>query len=80
VDLYKDKGFTVIGAPTTLGNTVDDIYGLPNFMRFRKNIFAYAQKCKKYSLAGMITTSWYDFAPEILETGLICTANDLWTK
>lgn len=80
VDLYKDKGFTVIGAPTTLGNTVDDIYGLPNFMRFRKNIFAYAQKCKKYSLAGMITTSWYDFAPEILEMGLICTANDLWTK
>lgn len=80
VDLYKEKGFTVIGAPTTLGNTVDDIYGLPNFMRFRKNIFAYAQKCKKYSLAGMITTSWYDFAPEILETGLICTANDLWTE
>ncbi len=80
VDLYKDKGFTVIGAPTTLGNTVDDIYGLPNFMRFRKNIFAYAQKCKKYSLSGMITTSWYDFPPEILEMGLICTANDLWTK
>ena len=80
VDLYREKGFTVIGAPTTLGNTVDDIYGLPNFMRFRKNIFAYAKKCKKYSLPGMITTSWYDFAPEILETGLICTANDLWTE
>lgn len=80
VDLYREKGFTVLAAPTTLGNTVDDIYGLPNFMRFRKNIFAYAQKCKKYALQGMITTSWYDFAPEILEMGLICTANDLWKK
>ena len=80
VDLYLEKGFSVLGAPTALGNTVDDIYGLPNFMRFRKNIYAFAQKCKKYALPGMITTAWFDFAPELLETGMICTANDLWTK
>ena len=80
VDLYLDKGFSVLGAPTALGNTVDDIYGLPNFMRFRKNIYAFAQKCRKCALPGMITTAWFDFAPELLETGMICTANDLWTK
>lgn len=79
LDLYRKLGFKVIGAPTTLGNTVDDIYGLPNFMRFRKNIYAFAKKCKEHSVMGMMTSAWYDFPPEILEMGLICTANDLWS-
>lgn len=78
LDLFRDAGFKVICVPTTLGNTVDELYGLPNFMRFRKNIRAFSEKCKQTGALGLVTSSWYDFPPEILEMGIISTANDLW--
>ncbi len=77
-DFYRDHGFQVIGAPTTLGNTMDDSFGLPNFARFRANIREFAHKCKHGGALGMVTSSWYNFPPEILTLGLMDTSQHTW--
>ena len=74
----KDKGFEVIGAPTTLGNRIDDTFGLPNYNRFLGNIRTCTQRCIEEQVRGVLTTAWYDFPPEILDLGLMATAQYAW--
>lgn len=78
LDYYKEHGREVISAPTTLGNCIDDIYGLPNYGRFRANIRAFAEKTKRAGTRGMITSSWYNFPAEMLDIGIIDTAQNCW--
>lgn len=78
VDYYRDLGFEVMGAPSTLGNSLDDIYGLPNYARFRCNIREFAEKTKRSGIQGMITSAWFNFPPEIIHLGIIDTAQNLW--
>lgn len=77
-DFYRDLGFEVFAAPSTLGNTIDDLYGLPNLGRTCKNIRLFAEKCRKSGGAGLVTTAWYDFPPELLSIGIIETAQNTW--
>ncbi len=79
-DFYREHGFQVIGAPTTLGNTMDDSFGLPNFARFRANIREFSRKCQLGGALGMITSSWYNFPPEILSLGVLDTGQHTWQK
>lgn len=77
-DFYKDLGFEVFAAPSAFGNTIDDLYGLPNLGRTCKNIRLFAEKCRKSGGAGMVTTSWYSFPQETLSIGIIETAQNTW--
>ncbi len=77
-DFYRDLGFDVFAAPSAFGNTVDDLYGLPNLGRTCKNIRLFAEKCRNSKGLGMITTSWYSFPPETLSIGIIETAQNTW--
>ncbi|MBO5689123.1 MAG: family 20 glycosylhydrolase [Lentisphaeria bacterium] len=77
-DFYKDLGFEVFAAPSAFGNTIDDLYGLPNLGRTCKNIRLFAEKCRKSKGAGLFTTSWYCFPPETLSIGIIETAQNSW--
>ncbi|MDD5598714.1 MAG: family 20 glycosylhydrolase [Victivallaceae bacterium] len=78
IGFYRDKGFRVIGAPTTLGNGIDDTFGLPNYSRFLCNIREFSNKCVKEKLLGLVTTAWYNFPPEILSLGIMATAQHTW--
>ncbi len=79
-DFYRKLGFRVIGAPSTLGNTMDDLYGMPNYARARGNIRAFAAKCINGGGTGLVTSSWYNFPPEILDLGIIDTAQHAWRR
>lgn len=79
-DFYRELGFQVIGAPSTLGNTMDDLYGMPNYARARGNIRAFADKCIRGGGTGLVTSSWYNFPPEILDLGIIDTAQHAWRR
>lgn len=76
---FQDQGFQVVGAPTTLGNRMDDTFGLPNYARFLGNIRAFTESCIAASSRGILTTAWYDFPPEILDLGLMATAQYAWS-
>ena len=78
VELFKDKGFSVIGAPTTLGNCIDETFGLPNYNRFLGNIKEFTNKCIEEDLPGLVTTAWYNFPSEILDFGIMATAHLTW--
>lgn len=80
MQFYREHGFDVIGAPTTLGNGMDIIYGLPNYYRFHRNISGMVARCREYGALGIVTTSWADFPPEILNTGVIYTAQFSWNS
>lgn len=75
---FKERGFQVIGAPTTLGNTVDETFGLPNYARFLGNIRQFSRRCIEENALGLVTTAWYDFPVEILDLGLMATAQFAW--
>ncbi len=79
-DFYRQQGFRVIGAPSALGNTMDDLYGMPNAARARANIRAFAAKCVNGGGLGLVTSSWYNFPPEILDLGIIDTAQHAWRR
>ena len=79
-DFYRDMGFQVVGSPTALGDPDDDENGMPNFVRTLGNIRAFANKCKAEKSLGMVTTSWHNFPPEILLTGIMETAQNSWKK
>lgn len=74
-----DKGFQVIGGPTTLGNRIDETFGLPNFNRFLGNIREFSAACIRHQALGLVTTAWYNFPPEILPFGIMVTAQSTWS-
>lgn len=78
VDFYRDKGFKIIGAPSTLGNRIDDTFGLPNYSRSLNNIRVFSNKCIQENLLGLITAAWYNFPPEILSLGIMATGQNCW--
>ena len=78
VEFYRDKGFKVIAAPTTLGNRIDDTFGLPNYTRFLGNIRAFADKSIENNMLGLATLAWYNFPPEILHLGIMATGQNCW--
>ncbi|MFA7184212.1 MAG: family 20 glycosylhydrolase [Victivallales bacterium] len=78
VEFYKAKGFKIIGAPSTLGNRIDDTFGLPNYNRFLCNIREFSNKCINEKLLGLVTTAWYNFPPEILSLGIMATGQNAW--
>ena len=79
-NFYQDMGFQVIGVPTALGDPDDDENGMPNFVRTLGNIRAFANKCKVEKSIGMVTSSWHNFPPEILFSGIVETAQNSWKK
>ena len=78
-NFYCDHGFEVWGAPSCCGDQMDDAYGMPNIMRGRKNIRAFAKKCQSSGSKGIITTSWHNYPPEIFTLGIMDTAQNSWS-
>lgn len=78
IHFFNDNGFTLIGAPTTLGNRIDDTFGLPNYNRFLGNIREFANACINKNTLGLVTTAWYNFPPEILDLGILASAQFAW--
>lgn len=78
IRFFKEKGFSVIGAPTTLGNRIDDTFGLPNYNRFLGNIREFSNACIRENTIGLVTTAWYNFPPEILDLGIMASAQFAW--
>ncbi len=77
LEFYQDKGFKVIGAPTTLGNG-DSYHTLPNYWRFIPNIKTVCQRCQDAGAEGVITTSWYNYIPIMFHLGMATTAQFAW--
>jgi len=77
LEFYQDKGFKVIGAPTSLGNG-DDYNTLPNYWRFIPNIRTVAERCIEAGAEGMITTAWYNYHPVMFHMGIGATAQFAW--
>jgi hypothetical protein len=77
LEFYQDRGRKVIGAPTCSGNTSDWLT-LPDFPRYGHNIATIAQRCMEAKAEGVVTTAWYNRAPEVLYQGLLATAQFTW--
>lgn len=77
IEFYQDKGFTVIGAPTCLGNG-DDYHTLPNYWRFIPNIRTAAERCIQAGTLGMVTSAWYNYHPVMFHMGIGATAQFTW--
>lgn len=78
IRFYQDKGFRVIGGPTSLGDCLDDEYELPNFTRFIANIREFSKAVVREKAEGIITTAWWNFPPEILLPGLVAASQFSW--
>lgn len=76
-EYYRDLGFKVIGAPTTLGNG-DNFHTLPNYWRFVPNIRTHCERSIESGAEGVITTAWYNYAPLVFHFGLAATAQFAW--
>ncbi len=80
LEYFQDQGFEVLAGPTALGNH-ELPYGLPNFERFFHNIHAYAGRCRENAKTlGLVTTSWYNYPPELLHHGLVATGQFAWSE
>jgi len=77
LEFYQDKGFKVIGAPTSLGNG-DDYNTLPNYWRFIPNIRTAADRCIEAGAEGLVTTAWYNYHPVMFHMGIGTTAQFSW--
>jgi hypothetical protein len=77
LEFYQDKGFKVIGAPTTLGNG-DCYHTLPNYWRFIPNIKTVCERCLVAGAEGVITTAWYNYVPVMFHLGMAATAQFAW--
>jgi hypothetical protein len=78
LEYYQDQGFEVLAGPSALGNH-EFLFGLPNVERFFRNIHAYAGRCRQNGRTlGLVTTSWYNFPPELLYHGLVATSQFAW--
>jgi hypothetical protein len=77
LEYYQDHGRRVICGPTCSGNTSRWL-DLPDFPRYGCNIRTFADRCQQASAEGLITTSWYNRAPEVLDFGLLATAQATW--
>ncbi|HOJ09684.1 MAG TPA: family 20 glycosylhydrolase [Clostridiales bacterium] len=77
LEFFQDKGFKVIGAPTSLGNG-DDYNTLPNYWRFIPNIRTAAERCIEANAEGLVTTAWYNYHPVMFHMGLGATAQFSW--
>lgn len=77
LEFYMDKGFKVIGAPTTLGNG-DSYHTLPNYWRFIPNIRTACERAHEAGAEGVITTAWYNYIPLMFHFGLAATAHFAW--
>ena len=53
-------------------------HGMPDFPRFGENIHCFARRCIDAKAGGLITTAWYNRAPEMLYSGLVSTAEFAW--
>ena len=73
LEFYQDHGRRVICGPTCSGNTSYWLE-LPDFPRYGHNIGAFAERCQEAKAEGLVTTSWYNRAPEVLDHGLLATA------
>jgi hypothetical protein len=70
---YRDKGFSVIGAPSALAGWNF------NYDRSIANIAGFARRCGQERTGGIMTTSWFsNHPPEILYAGLVTTAAFAW--
>lgn len=77
LEFYQDKGFKVIGAPTSLGNG-DDYNTLPNYWRFIPNIRTVAERCIEAGAEGLVTTAWYNYHPVMFHMGIGAAAQFSW--
>lgn len=77
LEYYQDHGRHVICGPTCSGNTSRWL-DLPDFPRYGCNIRAFAERCQEADAEGLVTTSWYNRAPEVLDFGLLATAQASW--
>ncbi|MGI6537258.1 MAG: DUF4838 domain-containing protein [Caldicoprobacterales bacterium] len=77
IEFYKDKGFKVIGGPTSLGNG-DDYHSLPNYWRFIPNIRTVCERSIEAGAEGVITTAWYNYHPSMFHLGIGATAQFSW--
>ena len=74
---YQERGRRVICGPTCSGNTSHWL-DLPDFPRYGHNIRAFAERCGEARAEGLVTTAWYNRAPEVLDFGLLATAQATW--
>lgn len=77
LEYYQDHGRRVICGPTCSGNTSQWL-DLPDFPRYGCNIRSFADRCEEARAEGLITTSWYNRPPEVLDFGLLATAQATW--
>jgi hypothetical protein len=78
LQFYIDKGFTVWGAPSCLGEILDMSDGLENEVRCSANIRGFAHDVQQHGGMGIVTTAWYNVLPEYLYNGIILTAQSAW--
>ncbi|MGI6611350.1 MAG: DUF4838 domain-containing protein [Limnochordia bacterium] len=77
LEFYRDQGFKVIAAPTTLGNG-DNYHSLPNYWRFVPNIRTACERAREAGVEGVVTTAWYNYTPLMFHLGLATTAQFAW--
>jgi hypothetical protein len=77
IEFYRDKGFKVIGGPTSLGNG-DSYHTLPNYWRFIPNIRTICERTMEAGAEGVITTAWYNYHPTMFHLGIGATAQFSW--
>lgn len=77
LEFYRDKGFKVIGGPTSLGNG-DNYHTLPNYWRFIPNIRTICERTMEAGVEGVITTAWYNYHPTMFHLGIGATAQFSW--
>jgi hypothetical protein len=77
LEYYQAQGRRVLGAPTCSGNTSEWLT-LPDFPRYGHNITTFADRCREAQAEGIVTTAWYNRPPELLNFGLLATAQSTW--
>lgn len=77
IEYYQSRGRVVYGAPTCSGNH-SFWHTLPDIPRHGDNIKTFADRCIEAGAAGMITTAWYNRSPELLQFGIVATAEFTW--